>query len=1220
MTHAHLTEMGARGLVSRWAHVEAQGGPSEVNKIGATGIGQWLGARKQGVRVGDFEGQLAHAAQELNGSERSAGDALRSARTPSEAARGASMYERAEGYDARTGRDNWTSKTEQHIGSISGRGGGGDGSTPGGGRGGGFGAGQRGVTSSTTAGGPAISAQATGTHNQVHGTMVVNGHVYNFVSGGRPGARGAAPYGEYEIGEYQKNALKTYGLPGYTMSNKYDPVIKDTRSGLFIHPGEGASAGCLAIPKSQWGAFVQDMQKDGRHKLVLSPDGKRHDQESSATGQPTASRTGTEPSFEQRVQSAQTGRPARPAEGAQGPFGGAQQQSAPMRESAPPQQQQPDPMREALGDKYDMVKPYLTPENKQKYGQFLNPEAAKKYKDYITPDTLRQYLGEPPGVQQQRNTGSADKPMLQQVAYRSDKPVTTQDIQRDLGRQEQQIQQGLDKRTEQQKQEQPTPEQHPGRWGHGSEAGEAPRREGGGERPTEAPAGSSDFKSGRIRTSSGRYVTTTPGDEYLASRLHMGGLSAGGARKEGYSESDMKLNYGIRSMKPEMRYALTRATEGFEKETGHRLSYASTYRSPIGGSSGLSNPKLSQHGQGYAMDVGGKYYSSLSPTAKEFLAYVDKHPEHGISAKGLHGFTVPYGGGKRGPDAGHVEFSGSRGGKWATWSATEKKQFHEDYQKWMNRKEGEAEPTHPEEHGAPQPTEHPRPGGRPHVVHHGHPHRHPHVTHDGHPRPHRVPHRMPHKHPHATHARPGHGRPGGGEEHPPVFAEGDSTEVRMIKQFERFSPTAYDDISQKSIGYGSKAKEGETSITEPEAAKRLGEEIAPINSWLKENIHVKMSGNQRAGLISFAYNEGVGALDRLKNDINAGNWDKVYKRMATWNKITKGGKKEFSRGIYARRKREIELMATPDGSVPKDFNFKEKGFGSMGLSGAAKVKQLKLPYDTDPAAGERPPHEDRSAQRMLFAHGIQSRYGDVKPGEVEGYARQIAHSRGYKDIHAISGAGTAKEETAAVRQALEENKDITGVLGFSRGGNILRKMLRDPHTPESVKSHIREAFIVGSPETKGKIPGVYMRDIPHMKDVEHMHMLEQLSKKKTLADEDHPDHPKASTEKAPDRHSFNEYYKRNRQTQDSALRHSALDPHHQSAPPPADTANKNPTVRTVQHTATPQPQGKNTNQTSEWTGTHRHPSAAASSRVENAYVKPKSGRDESFSTAGLSNA
>lgn len=120
MRGASLSTLGAAGLVSRWANVEASAGPTAVNPYsGAFGIAQWLGSRLPPIKGNtSFDAQLAYAVRELNGSEARAGNVLRHARTVAEAARGASMYERAEGYNSATGTDNWTAQTASGIPSI----------------------------------------------------------------------------------------------------------------------------------------------------------------------------------------------------------------------------------------------------------------------------------------------------------------------------------------------------------------------------------------------------------------------------------------------------------------------------------------------------------------------------------------------------------------------------------------------------------------------------------------------------------------------------------------------------------------------------------------------------------------------------------------------------------------------------------------------------------------------------------------------------------------------------------------------------------------------------------------------------------------------------------------------------------------------------------------------------------------------------------------------
>lgn len=116
-----VSDMGAKGLISRWMNVEASGGPTSVNHIGALGIAQWLGRRRTKLRQfaaargkpwSDYETQLAFVLQEINGGdEPRAGRALRSASTIAEGATAASLYERAEGFNKNTGRDFFTNRT-----------------------------------------------------------------------------------------------------------------------------------------------------------------------------------------------------------------------------------------------------------------------------------------------------------------------------------------------------------------------------------------------------------------------------------------------------------------------------------------------------------------------------------------------------------------------------------------------------------------------------------------------------------------------------------------------------------------------------------------------------------------------------------------------------------------------------------------------------------------------------------------------------------------------------------------------------------------------------------------------------------------------------------------------------------------------------------------------------------------------------------------------------
>ncbi|TIN16122.1 MAG: hypothetical protein E5Y51_15660 [Mesorhizobium sp.] len=127
LTGGGLSDAGARGLISRWMNVEASGGPSTVNSIGASGVAQWLGSRKarlmafakaRGKDWNDADTQYQFVLSELNGPESRAGSMLRNAKTHAQGATGASMFERAEGYNAWSGMDAYTGRTYRGMKGI----------------------------------------------------------------------------------------------------------------------------------------------------------------------------------------------------------------------------------------------------------------------------------------------------------------------------------------------------------------------------------------------------------------------------------------------------------------------------------------------------------------------------------------------------------------------------------------------------------------------------------------------------------------------------------------------------------------------------------------------------------------------------------------------------------------------------------------------------------------------------------------------------------------------------------------------------------------------------------------------------------------------------------------------------------------------------------------------------------------------------------------------
>ncbi len=166
----------------------------------------------------------------------------------------------------------------------------------------------------------------------------------------------------------------------------------------------------------------------------------------------------------------------------------------------------------------------------------------------------------------------------------------------------------------------------------------------------------------------------------------------------------------------------------------------------------------------------------------------------------------------------------------------------------------------------------------------------------------------------------------------------------FIKQQEGFTPNAKWDRRQYSSGYGTRAVEGET-IDEAEANRRLQTEVGKVEQWLDNNITVPMSPAARTGLTSFGFNLGVDDLERLKDDINAGNWGRVASRMKTFNKALndKTGKLETVDGLTDRRIREAALVSG-GASLPAEIRELPGEMNQVASKGYAK---------TDTAAGSK---------------------------------------------------------------------------------------------------------------------------------------------------------------------------------------------------------------------------------------------------------------------------
>lgn len=136
-----------------------------------------------------------------------------------------------------------------------------------------------------------------------------------------------------------------------------------------------------------------------------------------------------------------------------------------------------------------------------------------------------------------------------------------------------------------------------------------------------------------------------------------------------------------------------------------------------------------------------------------------------------------------------------------------------------------------------------------------------------------------------------------------------------IRQEEGFAPIAKWDVRQHSGGYGSKAAPGER-FDRMKAEQYLQRDAGPVMQWVNTNAP-QASDLQKRALVSFGYNLGVDDLEKLKPDIQRGDWNRVGERMLSFNNALneKTGRLEPLAGLTARRGREAAMIRGGGGPV-----------------------------------------------------------------------------------------------------------------------------------------------------------------------------------------------------------------------------------------------------------------------------------------------------------------
>jgi lysozyme len=181
------------------------------------------------------------------------------------------------------------------------------------------------------------------------------------------------------------------------------------------------------------------------------------------------------------------------------------------------------------------------------------------------------------------------------------------------------------------------------------------------------------------------------------------------------------------------------------------------------------------------------------------------------------------------------------------------------------------------------------------------------------------------------------------------------TGLAFIRQQEDFKERAYPDGRQYSVGFGTKARSPNEVITREEAEKRLLAESNKVAKWVDGNVTVPLTRDQKDALISFGYNLGTDDLDKLKADINAGNFERVAQRMQSFNRANLDGTglKEHP-GLTRRRQMEAQMFLgeVPDAEfadLPPDVRvkFAKEAASARDVRLQSRLWDLKQQIDDD---------------------------------------------------------------------------------------------------------------------------------------------------------------------------------------------------------------------------------------------------------------------------------
>lgn len=198
-------------------------------------------------------------------------------------------------------------------------------------------------------------------------------------------------------------------------------------------------------------------------------------------------------------------------------------------------------------------------------------------------------------------------------------------------------------------------------------------------------------------------------------------------------------------------------------------------------------------------------------------------------------------------------------------------------------------------------------------------------------------------------------RAGVGRDTTPTRVEGEVSEnlVNFIKAKESFSPRAFWDHKQWSIGYGTKSYEGEV-IDEKEADRRLREVLQKSQNAVLDHAkkyNYDFNQNQVDALTSFVYNLGPGILNQL-TDSGKRSVEEIAAKIPEYNKASG----QVLGGLQKRRAEEYAMFTSPAPAAGPALQAGSTMMASLSREVSSQPSNIVVnaPSTTTVAGGGRP--------------------------------------------------------------------------------------------------------------------------------------------------------------------------------------------------------------------------------------------------------------------------